>query len=286
MSVLYVYNNGQVLPNNLPTINFGNRGHLYGDGVFESIRVVNGKAVNVENHYIRLVEGAKALKMHVSDLLTKEMLDQKLAELIHKSQIKEGAKCRVSLDRCPGGDYLPASNESNLYIDIQPLEKNFFELNSFGIEMDIYLDLKLEKSFLSKFKTKNGLKYVMAALFAQEKGLGDVFLVNDKGQVIETSNSNIFVVHNGVLYTPGIDDGCIAGTMRMQVINLALANNIKVYECPIMPQNLLSADEIFLTNAIQGVRWVGGFRTKKYSNTMARRFVVLLNEFWDKKTGI
>ncbi|MFM7668577.1 MAG: aminotransferase class IV [Bacteroidota bacterium] len=286
MSVFYVYNNGQVVPNNLPTINFGNRGHLYGDGVFESIRVVNGKAINVENHLIRLVEGAKALKMQVSDSITKEFLEQKIAELIHKSQLKEGAKCRVSLDRSPGGAYLPATNDSQLYIDIQPLAKNFYELNSFGIEMDIYLDLKLEKSILSKFKTKNGLKYVMAALTAQEKGLGDVFMTNDKGQVIETSNSNIFVVHNGVLYTPGIEDGCIAGTMRMQIINLALANNIKVYECPIMPQNLLSADEIFLTNAIQGVRWVGGFRTKKYENTMSRRFVVLLNEFWDKKTTV
>jgi branched-chain amino acid aminotransferase len=193
MSVLYVYNNGQVLPNNLPTINFGNRGHLYGDGVFESIRVVNGKAVNVENHFIRLLEGAKALKMHVPDLLTKEMLDQKLAELIHKSQIKEGAKCRVSLDRCPGGAYLPASNESNLYIDIQPLEKNFFELNSFGIEMDIYLDLKLEKSFLSKFKTKNGLKYVMAALFAQEKKQGN--LEGIFGNVFQLTQPNFAYSH-------------------------------------------------------------------------------------------
>ena len=179
MSVLYVYNNGQVVPNNLPTINFGNRGHLYGDGVFESIRVVNGKAINVENHLIRLVEGAKALKMHVSDSITKEFLEQKIAELIQKSQLKEGAKCRVSLDRSPGGAYLPSTNDSQLYIDIQPLGKNFYELNSFGIEMDIYLDLKLEKSFLSKFKTKNGLKYVMASLTAQEKGLGDVFMTNE-----------------------------------------------------------------------------------------------------------
>jgi branched-chain amino acid aminotransferase len=123
----------------------------------------------------------------------------------------------------------------------------------------------------------------MASLTAQEKGLDDVFMTNERGQVLETSNSNLFVVHNGVLYTPSIEDGCIAGTMRMQIINLALANNIKVYECPILPQNMLSADELFITNAIKGVKWVGGFRTKKYTNTMARRFVVLLNEFWEKK---
>ncbi|MEY4571963.1 MAG: hypothetical protein RLZ10_1180 [Bacteroidota bacterium] len=284
MSLLYVYNNGQVLPNNLPTINFGNRGHLYGDGVFESVRIINGKVINLENHWIRLTEGAKALKMEVNGSWTTNFLDQKINELILKSGIKSGAKTRVSLDRTPGGAYLPSINEANLYIDINPLEKNYFELNSLGLEMDIYMDLKLEKSFLSKFKTKNGLKYIMASLAARDKGMDDLFLTNDRGQVLESSNSNIFVVHNGVLYTPSIEDGCIAGTMRMQIINLAIANNIKVYECPIMPQNMLSADELFLTNAIQGIRWVGSFRTKKYSNNMSRRFVVLLNEHWEKQT--
>jgi branched-chain amino acid aminotransferase len=284
MSFLYVYNNGQVLPNNLPTINFGNRGHLYGDGVFESVRIINGKAINLENHWVRITEGAKAIKMDVDQLLSKDFIEQKINELIVKSGIKTGAKSRISLDRAPGGAYLPSNNEANLYIDINPLEKNYFELNSLGLEMDIYMDLKLEKSFLSKFKTKNGLKYIMAALAAKDKGMDDLFLINDRGQVLESSNSNVFVVHNGVLYTPGIDDGCIAGTMRMQIINLAIANNIKVYECPIMPQNMLSADELFLTNAIQGIRWVGSFRTKKYTNTMSRRFVVLLNEHWEKQT--
>ena len=283
MSLLYVNNNGQVTPNNLPTISFGNRGHLYGDGVFESIRVINGKITNLENHWLRITEGAKALKMTVNPDWTTSFFDQKICELIQKSGIKEGAKCRISFDRTPGGAYLPANNEAQYYIDIVPEQTNYYELNSKGLEMDIYMELKLEKTMLSKFKTKNGLKYIMASLTAQEKGLDDVFMTNDRGQVLETSNSNLFVVHNGVLYTPSIEDGCIAGTMRMQIINLALANNIKVYECPILPQNMLSADELFLTNAIKGVKWVGAFRTKKYTNTMARRFVVLLNEFWERK---
>jgi branched-chain amino acid aminotransferase len=236
------------------------------------------------NHWIRITEGAKALKMDVNQIWTGNIIEQIINELILKSNLKTGAKCRISFDRSPGGAYLPSSNDASLYIDVNPLEKNYFELNSIGLEMDIYMELKLDKSFLSKFKTKNGLKYIMASLAARDKGLDDLFLTNDRGQVLESSNSNIFVVHNGVLYTPGIEDGCIAGTMRMQVINLAIANNIKVYECPIMPQNMLSADELFLTNAIQGIRWVGGFRTKKYTNTMARKFVVLLNEYWEKQT--
>ena len=93
----------------------------------------------------------------------------------------------------------------------------------------------------------------MAALSAKEKNLDDLFLSDVKGNILETSSSNVFVVSNGVLYTPGLDEGCLAGTMRMQVINLALNSGIKVYECSILPQNLLAADEVFITNAIISV---------------------------------
>jgi branched-subunit amino acid aminotransferase/4-amino-4-deoxychorismate lyase len=105
-----------------------------------------------------------------------------------------------------------------------------------------------------------------------------------RGQILETSSCNLFIISNGVLYTPGLDEGCLAGTMRMQVINLALANGIKVYECAIMPQNLLAADEVFLTNAIRGINWVGGYRTKRYQNNISRKLVVLLNDYWEKAT--
>jgi branched-chain amino acid aminotransferase len=126
----------------------------------------------------------------------------------------------------------------------------------------------------------------MAALSAKANGLDDHFLTDLKGQILETSSCNIFIISNGVLYTPGLEEGCLAGTMRMQVINLALANGIKVYECAIMPQNLLAADEVFLTNAIRGINWVGGYRTKRYQNNIARKLVVLLNEYWERQTSL
>jgi branched-chain amino acid aminotransferase len=122
----------------------------------------------------------------------------------------------------------------------------------------------------------------MAALSAKANDLDDVFLTDLKGQILETSSCNMFIISNGVLYTPGLDEGCLAGTMRMQVINLAIANGIKVYECAILPQNLMAADEVFLTNAIRGINWVGGYRTKRYQNNISRKLVVLLNAYWEK----
>jgi branched-chain amino acid aminotransferase len=279
--MLYVNNNGHLLAGDAPTILPGNRAHLYGDGVFESIRIINGKPLNLENHVLRLLAGARAIHMRPSATYTTSFFEAKILELCQQSGIIEGGRCRLSLDRMSGGAYLPDTNEATYYIEVYPYDVNHFELNARGLELDIYHDIKLEKNFLSNFKTKMGLPYIMAALSAKEKGLDDLFLTDHKGSILETSSCNIFIISNGVLYTPSLEEGCLAGTMRMQIINLALANGIKVYECSLMPQNLLAADEVFLTNAIRGINWVGGYRTKRYQNNISRRLVVLLNAYWE-----
>ena len=284
--ILYVNNNGILLPNDAPTIHAGNRGHLYGDGVFESIRILSGKPINIENHIDRLLKGANVLKMETPANYGVNFFQEKILELIEKSGIKQGGRCRLSIDRSTGGAYLPDSNDCTFYIEVYPYLMNYFELNAKGLELDIYRDIKLHKNFLSNYKTKTGLPYVMASIAAKEQGLDDLFLTNEKGNIIESGSCNVFIVSNGVLYTSGLDDGCIAGTMRMQVINLAIKHNIKIYECSILPQNLLSADEIIFTNAIRGINWVAGYRTKRYQNNMSRRLVVLLNAYWENELGI
>jgi branched-chain amino acid aminotransferase len=280
----YVNNNGTLLPADAPTILPGNRAHLYGDGVFESIRIINGRPLNLENHILRLLAGARAIHMRPSASYTTAFFEAKILELCAQSGINEGGRCRLSLDRISGGAYLPDANEATYYIEVSPYEVNHFELNARGLELDIYQEMKLQKNLLSNFKTKMGLPYVMAALYAKSKGLDDVFLTDYRGQILESSSCNFFIISNGVLYTPSLEEGCLAGTMRMQVINLALANGIKVYESSILPQHLLAADEIFLTNAIRGINWVGGYRTKRYQNNISRKLVVLLNAHWEKAT--
>lgn len=278
--MVYVNNNGEILENSGPVIKAGNRGHLYGDGVFESIRLINGKPVNLGNHVKRMTEGAQKLKMRPPSYYDESFFEEKILELAKKSSIIGGGRCRISLDRAIGGTYLPDTNEIEYLIEVYPLDQNRFELNQKGLEIDIFTELKKPKIGLSNYKTKNGLIYVLSAIAAKEKGLSDYLITNNLGGILESSNSNLFVVSNGVLYTPGLEEGCIAGTMRMQTINLALSNNMKVYECNILPQNLLVADEIFLTNAIEGIKWVSGYRTKRYANVIAGKFVDMLNAHW------
>lgn len=278
--ISYVNNNGEVLSNESFVIRAGNRAHLYGDGIFESIRIINGKPINLVNHINRMMEGAKKLKMRVPSFYDLAFYEEKIGELIKKSKILYGGKCRISIDRAIGGTYLPESNEVEYFIEVLPLDNYGFVLNKKGKEVDIFTEYKKQNDSLANYKTKNGLLFVLAAISAKEKGLDDYLITNTTNSIIEATSSNLFVVSNGVLYTPGLEEGCLAGTMRMQVINLALKNGIKVYECKILPQNLLVADEVFLTNAISGLIWVSGYRTKRYFNNVTRKLVDLLNEKW------
>lgn len=278
--MLYVNNNGEILNNSGHTIKTGSRAYYYGDGVFESIRIMNGRPINVDNHIKRLLEGARVIKLRVPNFMTAEFFESKITELVQKSGIVGGGRCRLSLDRSAGGSYAPESNEVEFYIEVYPMDNNLFELNQKGKELDIYMEHKKQKSALSNFKTKNGLIYVLASISAKEKKLDDYLIINETGGILESTNSNLFLVSNGVLYTPGLEEGCLAGTMRMQIINLAIDTGMKVYECNILPQNLLAADEIFLTNAIQGINWVSGYRTKRYFNETAKKLIGALNDSW------
>ncbi|GAA0876164.1 aminotransferase class IV [Wandonia haliotis] len=272
-----VNNNGEIIEGKAHAVESSSRAFLYGDGLFESVKVINGKPINIENHFARLKAGAELLKLRLPNYFSAEFFREKTQELIDKSGIKAGGRVRISIDRTSGGAYRPVSNEACYLIEVEDRPSNCFELNAKGLEVDLYINMRKQVCKLSNYKTKNGLLYIMASLEAEERQLDDVLLTNEKGIIIEATSSNLFVVSNGVLYTPGLEDGCLAGTMRMQIINLALENQMKVYECSIMPQNLLVADEVFLTNAVRGVMWVGGYRTKRYMNNVSRKFVDLLN---------
>lgn len=278
--MLYINNNDSIIANNGPIVYAGNRGYLYGDGVFETIRIMNGRAINLDNHIKRILESARKIMMRPPSFFDLSFFESRINVILSKSEMKEGGKCRISFDRANGGTYRPESNEVEFLIEVYPLSETEFVLNPRGIEIDLFMEHQKPKTSLSNFKTKNGLIYVLASIAAKEKGLDDMLISNNEGGILESTSANLFVVSNGVLYTPRLEDGCLAGTMRMQIINLAIKNGIKVYECSVMPQNLLVADEIFLTNAIKGITWVSGYRTKRYFNNTSKKLITLLNLNW------
>lgn len=270
--------NGSYYPQEQGFIKGNNRAFMYGDGLFESIRIRNGKAMFLDAHIARLLEAAVVMKMEVPVHYDLNYFRKQVQDLIAKNNIQGGAKCRLTLFRNPGGTYVPDDNGVGYVIETYPYAVNEYTLNEEGFQVDIFPELKKPVNKLSIYKTCNSLLYIMAGIYARQNKLDDSLIVNDKGNIIESSNSNLFIVCNGVLYTPALSDGCLAGVMRMQIINIALASKLKVYECSLTPQNLLVADEVFLTNAIRGLQWVGSYKMKRYYNKLIRELVQKLNE--------
>lgn len=281
----YIFSKGEFIPADGAVIQLSNRAFRFGDGFFETIRVFNGKPLFLEHHFSRILDALKAYKIERPLNLSLQSLEAEIRELCEMNGIGEGGRVRVTFSRSGDGFYLPTDNQLEYLIEAHPFDFNRFQVNEEGKKTELYPDMKKDINSLSMFKNIDSKLYVLASLFAQEHQLHDVLIQNYKGGIIESTSSNLFLVSNGVLYTPSLTDGCIAGIMRMQIINLALENGIKIYECTINPQNLLAADEIFLSNSIRGVQWVSSYRTKRYFNDMTHRLTGLLNEMAEKITS-
>lgn len=269
--------NGELVPGNGPVIPLANRAFHFGDGLFESLRVVDGRPSFVDTHWARLTTGAALLRITIPKTLDLRAFERSIDELVKRTGIVNG-RCRFTLFRAGDGFYRPASNEGAFTFELTALPEPTYALNAQGLMVDIWPGMRKPVNDLSRHKTLNCQYYVMGSLWAQEHGLDDCMLQNDRGNIIESSSGNLFIVSNGVLYTPSLTDGCVGGVMRAQVINLALAHGIKVYECSLNPQNLLAADELFFTNAVHGLQWAGAYRTKRYAHRLSGVITGLLVE--------
>lgn len=267
--------NGEVKAGDAPVMTLDNRAFHFGDGLFESLRIVDGKPCFVDAHWSRMETGAQVLRIELPKTLDRASFERWIVELAMRCGLSS-ARCRFTLYRGGSGQYRPETNAGAFTIEMKAMEQAYHTLNEQGLMVDIWPEMRKPINELARHKTMNCQYYIMGALWAQQRGLDDCLLQNERGNIIESSSGNLFIVSNGVLYTPSLADGCVGGVMRAQVINLALANGIKVYECALNPQNLLAADELFFTNAVRGIQWVGAYRTKRYTHRMSGTLTDLL----------
>jgi branched-subunit amino acid aminotransferase/4-amino-4-deoxychorismate lyase len=269
--------NGKLHQEFEPVILANNRAFRYGDGLFETIRVATGKIRFLDRHLSRLVSSMELLKMDVPPFFNVPFFEEKIAELLTQNKITEGGRVRLTVFRNEGALYEPETNAVSYLIEASPIDHNLYMLNENGLVVDLYNEFKKPLNRMSCIKSNNALVYVMAGIFKNENKLDDCILLNERFNITEAISSNLFAAKNGVLYTAPIAEGCLDGIMRSEILNIAKENRIAVYEVTMAMNVMLNSDEIFLTNAIRGVRWVGTYRAKKYSNKMAEKLISLLN---------
>ena len=248
-----------------PVLLAANRGYRYGEGLFETIKVRQGNILLESFHFERLFSGLSMLRFDVPKFFTPEKLKQQILTLSKKNNCEEHARIRLSVFRGNGGLY-EEDRVLQYIIECRPLHEDVNKLNENGLVIDIYPDARKSGDSFSNLKSANFLPYAMAALYAKENQLNDCLVMNTAGNIADSTIANVFLVKNARLITPDLNQGCVAGVMRRYLLEKLQKEGYDIQQSAITVKDIEEAEEIFLTNAINGIRWVGQFRNKKYSN--------------------
>lgn len=261
------------------TILTQNRAFLYGDGIFETVKISNGKILFLEDHYFRLMASMRVVRMMIPMNFTMEYFEEQILDLVKEQGIASSARARITVYRNDGGLYLPKTNEISFLIQATPLENTSYSINSKEYEVDLYKDFYVTKQLLSSLKTTNKMIHITGSIFAHENDLANCILLNDAKNVVEALQGNIFMVSGKKLITPPVSEGALNGVMRKQILALAKkVEGIEVLEEVISPFDLQKADELFLTNVIMGIQPITKYRKKEFTTNLAHLLVQKLNE--------
>jgi branched-subunit amino acid aminotransferase/4-amino-4-deoxychorismate lyase len=227
----YAYVNGRFLPESEATVSIFDRGFLYGDGVFETMRVYGGRIFRALEHFDRLHIGLEALK--IKPELSQEELRAVCRALIEKNEVAEGV--------------------ARVYVTRDSIVATLRRYAAQPVQLQAMISTVRIDPRLSRFKTANRLPYLLAQQEAVEANVNDAVLLNTDGRVVEFTTSNLFVVKDGGLFTPPLTDGPLPGITRHAVLGLAAEKGIATREHSFGREFLENADEVFATNSLMEI---------------------------------
>ena len=255
-----------------------NRGFLYGDAIFETLKVLDGKVLFLEDHYFRLMASMRIVRMEIPMSFTMEYMEEQVLLLTGILPAAPSYRARLSFFRKPGGFYLPVDNNVEFIITAAPLAEPLYSFDETPYEVDLFRDFYVTRQLLSTLKSTNKMVHITGSIYADENGLDNCLLLNDEKNVVEALQGNLFMLTAGKLVTPPVTDGCLNGIMRKQVLALARKiEGLEVEEASISPFDLQKADELFITNVVKGIQPVTKYRKKEYVSVMAADLVKRLN---------
>lgn len=270
--------NGKIVEGSEVSVSLHNRGLNYGDGIFESMKFANGRINFWEDHYFRLMASMRIVRMEIPMSFSPEFLENEIRKTISENGL-DGKAVRVKFItfRKPGGLYTPYTNKVDYLITVSELDEATYSLNEKGLDVDLFRDYYKQKSLLSTVKSTSCMLYTVASIFRNENDLDECLLLNDDKMVTEAISSNVFLVKEKKVTTPPLSDGCLKGVMRKNVLEVLPKMGYEVEEKSFSPFEIQKADELFLTNALKGIRWVERYRKKSFTNKCANELVKKLN---------
>jgi len=240
--------NGELLSADAQYLNHENRGLRYGDALFETLRVVNGKLFFWEDHYLRLIASMRILRMEIPMEFTMEFLEEEILKTITANSFENSpARLRFTVFRNNGGVYMPSTRTISYTMECSVLSSPFYMLSQEAYEVELFKDFYVNPDMLSTLKTNNKVINVVGSIFANENGYDNCILINNAKQVVEVLNGNI------------------------------KTEGYTIEEKTISPFDLQKADELFITNSIVGIQSITKYRKKNFTNKVAKDFIGKLN---------
>lgn len=271
--------NGKLLAEKAAFLTPENRAYNYADGLFETIRVINGKIMFWEDHYFRLMASMRILRMEIPMSFSPEFLEQEILGLIKENSLEDQpVRVKINVHRNSGGLYLPESRDISYIIRTSALENPFYTLSEESHVVELFKDHFMLSGLLSTLKSSQKLVNILGSIFAEENDYHNCLLLNEKKSVIEALNGNLFLVKGNTIKTPPLEEGCLNGIIRKKLIEiLKKTEEFTLEETPISPFELQKADELFITNSIVGIQPITKYRKKEFTNEVAKSLIGKLN---------
>jgi branched-chain amino acid aminotransferase len=243
-----VWLNGELVPENRARISLFDRGYLYGDGLFETLRAYGGKVFRLEQHWQRLQASAREIELSLP--LSLETVASAITALLSANNLSD-AYLRLTVSRGVGLGPLPEPNLTpTISLIVRPLRLPSPESYEKGWQGALVTTSLAPGSLQSRLKSLSYLDKINARLAARRAGADEAILINSAGKVTEGATTNIFLVKAGRLLTPALEEGLLPGVTRRVVMELAASQSLPVEETSLTPPDICAAEEAFLTNAL------------------------------------
>jgi len=249
---MFISLNGRIIPDTEGSISTGDRGFLYGDGIFETLRSYNGEPFKLAEHLERMRCSAEKLK--IIPLYSNAEISESITKLLEKNSVQD-AYIRITLSRGEGGSGLQMSDslKSTILIQVKPFTPYDEKLYNEGMYLIVSGHRRSTTSPICRHKTTNLLTSILLKEEAKDKSANEAIVINTDGYVAECVVSNIFMVNNGSVITPSLDTNILPGITRRTVLDICQNSGIPAREESFKIETLINADEVFITNSLMEI---------------------------------
>ena len=251
-----------------------------GDILFEKVRIHKEHLLFWEEHYLRLMAAMRRIRMDIPMYFTMEYLEREIQKTIDANALEDNASLAIlAVYRTGGQSLLPENDEVHFCIEVVSMDQAEYPFLVSPYEIELFKDYRIGERHISAVTSNHKALQIAGAVYARENAYQNCLLLNHKNMLVGALDANIFLVKEGHIKTPRLEDGCYNGIIRKEILSLASGmEGISVEEAEISPFELQQMDELFLTNTRIGIRSITKYRKKAYQNDTAKQLLDLLNE--------